>query len=147
MTADEFIKSLSNQELAFLFKYKYDTYLATQKYRISNEIENRNLSAEELRGLIEDCRIEVSNDEENPNCPRCGSYKLRYQATEAINTRSNLGSVANGVNGSASYFDSVSCDVCGLIIDDENEEPFYLLDYCQKFFDFIKSGFSKLTGK
>lgn len=111
----QFLDSLSNSELAFLYKYKYPTYLDGTQATIKAELNKRHLDDVALSNLVIDSEFNPANT----GCLRCNSqYDVRQQL-EFTNTNRYTG--LDGLAGRAEYTSRVECAVCGYLLYDGNE--------------------------
>lgn len=67
----DFLASLNDTELSFLFRYKYDTYMEPSQGLVKKEMVKRHLSEDTIDRLIEDTR----DNPGNTHCPHCNSDK------------------------------------------------------------------------
>ena len=116
--AKEFIQSLSDVELSFLFKYKYGSYMIYTRKLIDEEILERRLSTSDLEDMTNG-PVAKGWD----RCPRCGSKKQVNYQTEITNTGSESIGALDGLGGRASYGTVSNCAVCDFSISDPNHEP------------------------
>lgn len=118
------LKTYEDFELAFLMKYKIDSYMKERQKIVMEYIQSRNLTVENLNDLIKEYEHKKPWDTEK-RCPRCKSNKL--QSTRVM--------LKNTTNGSPEMYDSISnlryeaskheetiCLVCGFMVDNPNNE-------------------------
>jgi hypothetical protein len=67
----DFLAQLSDNELAFLVRYRKDSYLPASQQFIEVEVQKRNLSEVQIDEIIK----AVSFDRGNDGCPRCNSKR------------------------------------------------------------------------
>lgn len=109
-----FLQSLNDQELAFLYRYKYPSYFDDTRQLVDKEVRNRGLSVPQLEELA---AKKISNN--NGSCTRCGSVKHFDIAQEKWNTNKYEG--LDGVLGRLEMTERLECAVCGYLIYDGNE--------------------------
>lgn len=110
----EFLESLNDAELSFLFKYKYPSYLDNSQIQILKEIEKRNLTPTDQENYIRKYEFNPGNT----GCPRCNSAKSISQQVQFYNT-----SKEKGLDNSMKYTEIRDCAVCGYNLYDGNEKP------------------------
>ena len=113
------LDTYDDSELAFLFKYKIDTYLEETKQSVQEYIKQRNLTETKINQLIKDVNKKNYNDNDK-RCPRCKSLKTRTQEVELWRTNQYSPEAHDGLIGKATYKDEVVCNVCGYWIKDPN---------------------------
>ena len=87
----------------------------TQKI-ISDFLLKRNLSESRINRLIsENPKAKLTDEKER--CPRCYSDKIRKDEVEWTNSRDGI-----GIGECAIYKNEVICNVCGLWLEDPNQE-------------------------
>jgi hypothetical protein len=69
--AAAFIQSLTDEELAFVYKYKYKGYLPPTQTEIRLQLARRLLTEERVESII----TRVLDNPANIHCPRCNSDK------------------------------------------------------------------------
>ena len=69
----EFIRKLNNQELAFFYKFRYDSFMSPSKNLILNELNKRKLTDKEIETLTGTKTTSFKNE---LCCPICGSNKI-----------------------------------------------------------------------
>ena len=111
----EFLYSLSNSELAFLYKYKYPTYFDETQATIRTEINRRQLDDHTINNLISDTEFNSANT----GCLRCNSRLNVSQQVEFTNTSRYSG--LDGLAGRTEYTSRAECAVCGYLLYDGNE--------------------------
>ena len=67
-----FLESISDCELAFLYAYKYETYLETPQMHVKDALLSRGLDISRIQGYIKEYTFNPAND----GCPRCNSQKF-----------------------------------------------------------------------
>ncbi len=70
---DNFIKSLTDHELAIYIGYQYPSFLSYSKKKILKEIIYRSLSKDQLKNYFQ---TKLSYDNKAKFCERCGSNKF-----------------------------------------------------------------------
>lgn len=101
-----FLNNLSDIELAFFFKYRYNEFLDNSKIKINNEIKARNLSNDDLTNLILTSKISKNNHSRNDLlCPRCNSNKIQSKKKKKLKT-------FKWISYEKTYY-ALSCKVCG----------------------------------
>lgn len=115
----EFIEGLHDVELAFLYKYKYHTYLEESQAIITQEIDKRGLTQEQMDSYV----AKYENKPENVGCPRCNSMLHVSQRVEFYNT--SRSQAMNAISGNARregvYTSVDECAVCGYKLFDGND--------------------------
>ncbi len=71
---DNFIRSLTDHELAILVRYRYPGLLENSKQKINEEVKNRNLSISELNRYSRE-KLKAESAKGSKQCVRCGSEK------------------------------------------------------------------------
>jgi hypothetical protein len=71
---DNFIRSLTDHELAILVRYRYPGLLENSKQKINEEVKNRNLSISELNKYSKE-KLKAESAKGSKQCVRCGSEK------------------------------------------------------------------------
>ena len=122
----DFLNTLDDHELAFLARYKKDSYMKPTREIISEYLLKRNLSASKIDHLIANNPKSKLNDERE-RCPRCYSDKIRKDKVEWTNTGGGIGlddeiATWDGVGGRVTYKNEVICNVCGYWLIDPNQE-------------------------
>jgi transcription elongation factor Elf1 len=143
---DQFISSLEDFELSFLKKYKLKTYLESTQQKILNELVSRNLNDIKQEELI----LKRENNKQNSGCPRCNSQKIR---TDQINLDNDSGAggykIAYMAAAEAAGHELTSqgkrviCEICGLILEDDNKKNLNVADIFANLMSKLKS---KKTG-
>lgn len=141
-TIEDILVDYTDTELAYLYKYQFESYVNTTQAKIKNYIfATRKLNQNILDKLIiqNADRIMVDN---GAYCPRCKTNKLRTDQVDWIIPVLKSGAEDEQAmqleiqNGQRYQKSKTSCNVCGYILHDPNTEkkPFYkkLTDY---FFD------------
>ena len=142
---EEILAEYEDFELAFLFKYKYDTYLDYSKKAILAELAKRNLTIEKIELFIEKYENQTINDG-ILRCPRCLSAKIAKDSVEFWNTygRSGLAddiAALDGLSGKQTYKDKLTCIVCDYVVHDPNAGG--IIDLPETLSRFFKSIFKK----
>ncbi|MCD4794111.1 MAG: hypothetical protein K8R54_12805 [Bacteroidales bacterium] len=83
---DTFLKSLLDHELAYLYKYRFDTYMKLTQDKIRHEVSSRGLTRIDIDRIL----TEKSNEEYNPEskeiiCPNCKSTKFFNEEVSKTN--------------------------------------------------------------
>lgn len=118
------LEEYENFELAFMYKYKYNSYSATARVVIDSVFEDRKLDPNNLDNLL----TQVNFDSETPHCSRCSSSKLLSVEEELWNTKNRRGSLIDdaaaidGFSGKATMVTKITCGVCGQIVSDPNKK-------------------------
>jgi rubredoxin len=130
---EDILSTFTDTELAYLFKYQINTYLFETKTKIRNYIFiDRGLQPKELEELIlKNRNIKIPND--NKHCPRCKSNKIRIDKTDwaiplyKAGAEDEYAMLYEMQTGQTYYKDKITCNVCGYILYDPNNEkrPFY----------------------
>ena len=124
MQLEEILKQYEDFELAFLKKYKYDSYLSGSKKAIDSELNRRHLTTVKLDLLISN-QNEIVHKDGKQRCPRCSSLKIAFDEVEYWNTYGRPGyadnlAVYDGIGGKQTYKQKISCMVCDYVIHDPN---------------------------
>ena len=114
-----FLNSLSNHELAFLYRYKYLSYLPNSRKLIDHEITQRNLSVFILENIVNSYESNVPYS--NHQCFRCGSLKLQI-IQENKKYTSRLEGLDAYISNKNPKVDRIECLVCGHVLQDDNHE-------------------------
>ena len=102
---DNFIRGLSDHELAIFHGYRYENFLKASKVKIEEEIKKRKLSAEKLNLLLA-AKLNKELSTEIRCCPRCNSEKLFIETDYKEIPVSEFSSAEVAV-------DSFRCRLCG----------------------------------
>ena len=79
---DTLLTSLSDQELAAFYTYRFSEFIKSSKERILSELDCRSLSISDLAGLL----AEAEKNKAANGCPRCGSLRSYIsRETETVN--------------------------------------------------------------
>ena len=116
---EEFLITLSDIELAFLYHYKYLNYLPNSRKLIDQELVKRNLSFLVLENLVNTHKPLIQYP--NHQCYRCGSSKLQTTQEDKKFT-SRLEGIDAVVSNRNLKVDRIECLVCGNILQDDNHE-------------------------
>ncbi len=103
-------------ELAFVVKYKLDSYMKETRLKVIEYIKSRELASEDIKSLI----IEYESkqfDDNKERCPRCKSLKVGVESVDFYNTNSQSISIYDGIKK-----DKITCLVCGFLIENPNNE-------------------------
>jgi hypothetical protein len=119
--SSNFIESLSDEELAVLRTYKYDSYLAHSKGLIEGELDRRNITSTDVSILCE----KTIGKKHSHGCPRCGSYHLSIIEVGSVKSP---GGAAFGLgivsyltgNAKKSTGQRKECQICGLVLSDDS---------------------------
>ena len=113
-------------ELAFLVKFKYDSYLDDSKKVIDKELNRRGLTADKIESLIDRTAVNAKTINDGLlHCPRCTSKKISKDQVEYWNTYSRIGindeiATYDGIIGKQTYKDKLTCMVCDYVLNDPN---------------------------
>lgn len=113
---EAFLSQLQDFELAFLYKYKYPSYLDESQLLIRKEIEKRGLTDDAMKNHVRQYEFNHSNS----GCPRCNSLQNISQTVEFNNTNQYTG--LDGLAGRTRYTSVVECAVCGWKLSDGNDQ-------------------------
>ncbi|MFT5724963.1 MAG: hypothetical protein ACI9JN_002086 [Bacteroidia bacterium] len=97
-------------ELAFIVKYKLDTYSDSVVKKLNEEIELRNLSKKSLENLIEEKAKNEIKEHQNKICPRCTSQKIMTTKEEFHGNNKAFGLDSGSP---LTYIEVKICGVCG----------------------------------
>ena len=122
----DILDSYEDFELAFLSKYKLHTYMDGTKKSIEKYIADHGLTESGIDQLIDQVQS-VSFEDDHERCSRCKSRKIRSEKVEWHDTAFKAGysdeiATLDGLSGKATFKDQVVCDVCGLWIEDPNNQ-------------------------
>ena len=117
------LSELEDFELAFIYKYRYDSFLEKTKNLIIRELESRNLKENQINSLI-NSRLEESKkkpaEDKVIRCPRCTTQKIFDYYIEVDDT-----SDSNVINsyvgkGITRKIKKKECIICGYSIPKKN---------------------------
>lgn len=128
----EFLKSLSDRELAFLIKFKYSGYLNNSKKLILEEVDERGLSNLALSKLVEDSPFGGDVSPLN-QCMRCGSFKLST-VSELKKFTGRMEAIGYIFSGKSGKVEKTECLVCGYVLSDPNRDREVKFDWVEKVF-------------
>lgn len=74
----EFLESLSDSELVFLYVYKYNGYSDVYRKQVDEMLRTRGLDSLSIHKYID----EYTFNPDNTGCPRCNSKKFLYEGTQ-----------------------------------------------------------------
>ncbi len=110
---EEFISSLNKYELAFLYKYKVDTYMFDTQEYIKDAMSSKGISKEHVDDLIDEI-TEKAKENNLGGCPRCHSDKFFYLETVYDNTSQSAAKWDdNGFSSEMPTETTQECAVCG----------------------------------
>ena len=119
---NDFIKKLTNIELAIFIFYRFKGFLSDSKEKIKDEVSKRNLSKEDLQKLFDKG---IAKKSDRLNCPRCNSDKLfTEQDIEYVARRYSKGKV---------LVETTRCRLCGYNPGKSNKQTLF-----QKLFGLYK---------
>jgi hypothetical protein len=113
-------------ELAFLVKYKLDSYMEPTRNAIIAELNKRKLTKQKIDQYIN----ALENTEVEPDgvmhCPRCTSTKIAADQVEYWNTNKRNGlsdevAILDSLNGKQTYKQKLTCMVCDYVLFDPND--------------------------
>lgn len=110
---DEFINSLYAYELAFLYKYKFDTYMKDTQEFIRGVMLSNGINENAVDTLIEESN-ESAQEHNLGGCPRCHSNKFFYFDTDYDNMSRSVAMWDNErFSGKMIKETNQECAVCG----------------------------------
>lgn len=126
---EKILEQFEDFELAFLMKYKFDSYLEGSQKAILAEVNKRQLSKEKIENIVSTIENSSINDEIQHRCPRCKSTKVASDQVEFWNTYNRAGysdeiAKMDGLAGRQTYKDKLTCMVCDYVIYDPNQGGF-----------------------
>lgn len=110
----DFLSNLNDIELSFLYKYKFNTYLAESQRLIEKELAKRSLDDIKVADYIKGVEFNSSNT----GCPRCNSRNIVSQDVQFYNTNRY-----SGLDNKMRYTSIKDCAICGFNLYDGNEKP------------------------
>lgn len=120
---EEILKEYEDFELAFLIKFKYDSYLEHSQKAINTELQRRNLTQTKILSLQHEYLGKVVNDG-MLHCPRCFSTKIIVDSVDYWNNFSDSPSdrivALDGLSGKETNKNKMTCVVCDYVISDPN---------------------------
>ncbi len=107
MSFRNFLDECEDFELAFIVKYKINSYLPDTRKKIIDYVQERGLSAEDVEELINNNSWKTTDINK---CPRCGSSKIQ----KTINPKKNTtkAEALDGLMGKETYINSYLCNIC-----------------------------------
>lgn len=113
---EEFLKDLSNTELAIFYSYRYDDFIEYSRTKIDREIKSRRLSKEQIKYMFEK-GLPVP-DPDKYYCPRCHSTRA-FEETDFVMDDSTDFSIK-----------SFRCELCGY--DADKDKPKGSINWLKK---------------
>lgn len=108
------LETYNETELAFLYRFKLETYSSSTQEKVIEFMENR--------GINEQRAIEIISQRSGTfkdGCPRCGSKKIIHEQVNLTNASENA-LIRARKTSNGKYVKEV-CQVCGIIISDPND--------------------------
>jgi hypothetical protein len=96
----DFLESLEDYELAFLYKHNLESHLEESKTYIKEFIDKKELTPIEINRLVKEYSRKKFTDSKT-RCPRCHSDKIQ--------TESHINPITNSIKENF-----ICCNVCGL---------------------------------
>lgn len=115
-----FLKSLSVVELSFFNHFQRERITPATTAILDQLLESNHLSQDFLNKVYLEEKEKVTEKEDH--CPRCGTEKLLITQEAKVNTSKYEGMSSD--SDAAPMVEKVSCNVCGLIISDPNQQGF-----------------------
>jgi len=117
----EILSTYEDFELAYLVKYKLDSYMKERQEIVFEHIKTRGLTPEKLKSLISQYDQKKPWDTKK-RCPRCKSAKL--QSRKVVPKMGNRGKYDEAANlrYEQSKVEETICMVCGFMVDNPNGE-------------------------
>ena len=116
MEIEKILDGYTDIELAFLFKYKINSYLPNTKDKIIDYIKKRGISEESINIITKKKKLSIENKQ---SCPRCGSTKIQVYSMPKVNT-TNIEAL-DGLFGKQLIINKLICDVCGFEFNNDNK--------------------------
>lgn len=107
-----FLESLNDIELSFLYKYRYQSYLAHSQSLVQKEIQRRGLTDE----MMDEHVILTEFNKMNTGCTRCNSSKRLTKEVE------RYAGMNTDFIDSDTHTTDIECVVCGYTIYSGNNE-------------------------
>lgn len=123
----EVLSKYEDFELAFLTKYKLDSYMRKTREKVEAYINERGLSSEKISDLIFKYENKSFTDDEK-RCPRCKSLKILTEKEEWSNTLGGSGfsdeiaRLDGFFLGKKTEKNQKTCLVCGFLVENPNNE-------------------------
>ena len=130
------LENYEDFELAFLRKYKINTYLTNTQKEILEYLEKRGITTEKSDLLIKEIKNKQFIDNDY-RCPRCKSKKIKKETIELTNLTSQS-SALDGLIGKSEFGEREICEICGLWINDPNGEKPQKKNLLERMFNKIK---------
>ena len=115
----EILDSFEDFELAFLFRYRLDTYMQDTKQIIIEYIRNKGLSDDKINNLISKQLNLPPVKTGEKRCSRCKSNKF---VIDKVPTDNDATLYYVPLLEGGKLKELISCEVCGLIFIDSNAE-------------------------
>ncbi len=112
----EFLGSLSQEELAFMMKFKYPGLGTASKQLVDEYLASLELSPASLITVA----LRVAGPPVEGRCPRCGSSKLLKTMEAKVDTRRNE-ALSAATGGQVPMVEKIVCRVCDFVISDPNK--------------------------
>ena len=118
---EKILSSYEDFELAYLVKYKLDSYMKERQEIVYEHIKKRGLTPEKLKSLVSQYdRKELWDTKKR--CPRCKSAKLQSSRVSPKTGNRDMYDAAANLRYEESKVEETICLVCGFMVDNLNNE-------------------------
>jgi predicted Zn-ribbon and HTH transcriptional regulator len=115
------LSSYEDFELAYLVKYKLDSYMNERQEIVFKHIKSRGLTPDKLKSLVSQYdRKELWDTKKR--CPRCKSSKLQSRKVVPKSGNRGMYDAAANLRFEESKVEETICMVCGFMVDNPNGE-------------------------
>ena len=115
------LSSYEDFELAYLVKYKLDSYMKERQEIVFEHIKSRGLTPDKLKSLVSqyDC---IALWDSKKRCPRCKSSKLQSRMVVPKSGNRGMYDAAANLRFEESKIEETICLVCGFMVNNPNGE-------------------------
>ena len=118
---EKILSSYEDFELAYLVKYKLDSYMKERQEIVFEHIKSRGLTPDKLKSLVSQYDHKELWDTKK-RCPRCKSAKLQSRMVVPKTGNRGMYDEAANLRYEQSKVEETICMVCGFMVDNPNGE-------------------------
>jgi len=118
---EKVLSTYEDFELAYLVKYKLDSYMKERQEIVFEHIKSRGLTPDKLKSLVSQYDHKELWDNKK-RCPRCKSAKLQSRRVSPKTGKGGMYDEAAGLRYEESKVEETICLVCGFMVDNPNGE-------------------------
>ena len=118
---EKVLSTYEDFELAYLVKYKLDSYMKERQEIVFEHIKSRGLTPDILKSLVSQYDHKELWDNKK-RCPRCKSAKLQSRRVSPKTGKGGMYDEAAGLRYEESKVEETICLVCGFMVDNPNGE-------------------------